>query len=60
MGSPRTNSENLKMLRELLAEYEQAVNKSALRPESKKTRISHAEYLVRWAEGTYEPGERLR
>ena len=57
---PKIERECLKAVKRALAEYENEVNGSELRPDTKRTYCRHAETFVRWLEGAFQPGHQAR
>lgn len=57
---PKINAEALRVVKGALSKYEDEVNGTALRPNTKETYILHADNFVRWLEDDFEPGVTLK
>lgn len=57
---PRVSVDVLNAVKDALGRYESEVEDSPLRRNAKDTYILHARHFVRWLDGDFEPGARLR
>ncbi|WP_315795303.1 hypothetical protein [Paenibacillus sp. BIC5C1] len=56
----KVSPELLKQLNEMLDAYTQDVKNSGLKPSTEKTYLLHANHFVRWCNGDFVPGARLK
>lgn len=56
----KVSPELLKQLNELLDTYTQDVKSAGLEPSTEKTYLLHADHFVRWCNGEFVPGARLK
>ncbi|SHN52700.1 hypothetical protein SAMN04487896_0243 [Paenibacillus sp. ov031] len=56
----KVSPELIKQLNELLNAYTQDVKNAGLKPSAERTYLLHAENFVRWCNGDFVPGARLK
>jgi len=56
----KASPELMKHLNELLDTYAQEVKSAGLKPSTEKTYLLHADHFVRWCNGDFVPGARLK
>ena len=56
----KVSSQALAEIRLALREYEKEVSASGVKPNTEKTYLLHANHFVRWLEGDFESGGRVK